>query len=264
MPQLCRICNKKDKGVVWLPTTMNNFEVIISKKISGESPKESTFVAGGKMLTSVTASPRNYEYGLRKNICYSLQYLEYLLATNNQLYLTPVLTFQNYKTFIIVSASVVEGILYHELKIKNLQSKDNWNSLGKTSSQKKVHEKLHQFVTEIFEQVDQHDKSMTFDQIIDKVETKKLLGETDEKIYCDINALRKLRNKIHIHLTTSRHDTDYNSFNSEKLDFAKNTLLNVLRMYFCLTDEEVQDTFSFLLPERKDLTAEEAEGLEFI
>lgn len=265
MSHLCKTCNKEGRENTWVPKPLSGFECIISRKISGGSPKEVTSIREGKIHTETVTSPTNYEYGLRKNICYSLQHLEYLLESNNQLQLTTVLTFQNYKTFIIVSASIVEGILYHELKNQDLFNKSNLNSLGKTSSQRKFYDKLHTFVTEIFEHVDIHEEEMTFDQMISKVEAKHLLGE-DHQIYSDIDTLRKLRNKIHIHLAGTRHETDYNSFNYKKLELAKTTLLNLLSIYFSLTDQEKNTTFSFLSPPEQEnmLTLDEAQELGFI
>lgn len=265
MTHLCKICNNEGRENTWVPVPISNFEAIISRKISGGSPKEVSSIREGRIHTETIISSTNYEYGLRKNICYSLQHLEYILTANSQLQLTTVLTFQNYKMFIVVSASVVEGILYHELKNQNLVTKSNLNSLGKTSSQRKFYDRLHTFVTEIFEHVDDHEEEMTFDQMIKKVESKKLLGG-DHQIYSDIDALKKLRNKIHIHLARSRHETDYNSFNSKKLDFAKSTLLNVFKVYFNLTSKEIDNSFTFLkLPDNGDsLTIDEAQELGFI
>jgi hypothetical protein len=265
MAHLCKICNREGRENTWVPTPVSNFESILSRKIPGVSPREITSIREGRIHTETIISPTNYEYGLRKNICYSLQHLEYILTANSQLQLTTVLTFQNYKTFVIVSASIVEGILFHELKSKSLHSKNILRSLGKTSSQKKIYDKLHTFVTEIFEHIDAYDEDMTFDQMLSKVESKKLLGE-NHQIYSDINALRKLRNKIHIHLAGSRQETDYNTFNYRKLDFAKSTLLSVLKIYFSLTPQEVDSTFLFLKPPNNgdNLTIDEAQELGFI
>lgn len=264
MTQLCKICNKDGREAPWLPISLTNIESILLRKIPGNSPQDYYPIKNGKIERMTLPTPNSYEYGLRKNICYSLQYLEYLLCTDNQLHLTSVLTFQNYKTFIIVSAGIVEGILYHELKSNGINKKSDLNSLGKTSVQKTLYGKLHTFVTEIFEHSEKlHEEDMTFDQMISIVESKKLLGE-DHQIYSDINALRKLRNKIHIHLAKTRHETDYNSFDYKKLYFAKDTLLDVLIKYFSLSKDEVENHFSFLSTNDESLTLEEAQDLGII
>ena len=64
-------------------------------------------------------------------------------------------------------------------------------------------------------------------RMIKRVEKKKLLG-IDGKIYKNLNYLRKLRNKVHIHGVESRFDTDWNAFGDNEFQQSKNVLLAVL------------------------------------
>jgi len=83
---------------------------------------------------------------------------------------------------------------------------------------------------------------MTLDQMINKAESKHLLGKEHE-IYGNLNILRKLRNKVHLQLAQSRVDTDYNSFDDQKLKLAKKTLLSIMKDYFELNEVEVNNYF---------------------
>jgi len=60
--------------------------------------------------------------GLRKNISYSLQHLEFIHRCGEDLNLTSVLWTQNAKTFIIVACSIMEALFFicfdHEVKLQ--------------------------------------------------------------------------------------------------------------------------------------------------
>ncbi len=52
---------------------------------------------------------------------------------------------------------------------------------------------------------------MQFDAIIKKAESKRILG-SDHAIYAKLQNLRKLRNKVHLHIIDEPTDTDWNAF----------------------------------------------------
>ena len=52
---------------------------------------------------------------------------------------------------------------------------------------------------------------MNFDAMLKKAENKKILG-SDESIYEKLKNLRKLRNRVHLHLIDKPADTDWNAF----------------------------------------------------
>ena len=232
MKILCNICNSQPDHTKWLPETVSVYESIISRKISIDDS--------------------SYKKALNKNICYNLQYLEYISECIKQLYLTSSIYTQNVKTFVIVSASIIEGILYHELKQNNLQSKTVWNYIKDIVSETRIFEKEIRLETKTFEKLtDEKDSDMTFDQMINKVESKKLLGD-NHGIYAKINIIRQLRNKVHIHIARSSAESDYNSFNLEKLNLAKKTLYEILYYYFQITETENNEIFQYLIVENTE------------
>lgn len=57
--------------------------------------------------------------GLRKNIAYSLQHLEFIHRCGEDLNLTSVLWTQNAKTFIIVACSIMEALFFYLLRARD-------------------------------------------------------------------------------------------------------------------------------------------------
>lgn len=231
MKILCKKCNSQADNERWLPTPVDSYEIIVSRKIP--------------------LSDSDYRKALNKNICYNLQYLEYISECTNQLYLTSSLYTQCVKTFVIVAASIIEGILYHELKSNGLNSKSFWNYIKDVISETKIFDRDIRMETKTFEKLStEKDLDMTFDQMLNKVEAKKLLGKGHD-VYAKINIIRKLRNKIHIHIGKSGFDSDYNSFDFEKLNLAKETLHEILTFYFQLNEDEERDIFKYLVIEER-------------
>lgn len=226
MKMLCKKCNSQADNEKWLPVSVEIYSDIVSRKI--------------------LAIDTDYRKALNKNICYNLQYLEYISECIKQLYLTSSIYTQNVKTFVIVSASIIEGILYHELKSNNFHSKTIWNYIKDIVSETKIFDKEVRLETKTFEKLPfEKDLDMKFDQMINKIESRKLLGE-DHNIYAKINIIRQLRNKVHIHIVSSSLESDYNSFDFEKLNLVKTTLYEILSYYFQLTDDEKNRIFQYL------------------
>jgi hypothetical protein len=229
MNVLCKKCIKLLDNEKWLPTPVDIYSGIISRKIPDRDI--------------------NYMKALNRNICYNLQYLEYISECTKQLDLTSSIYTQNVKTFLIVSASIIEGILFHELKSNNLHSKTIWNYIKDIISETNIFEKEIRLEIKTFEKLsNEKDLDMTFDQMINKVESKKLLG-TNHDIYAKINIIRQLRNKVHIHIAGSNLESDYNSFDFRKLELAKKTLHEILVYYFQLTEIEDNKIFQYLVVE---------------
>ncbi len=240
---LCTKCINEDNERKWYPVSIHDLEKILERKIFSENTND-------------------YRYALRKNIAYNLQYLEFQIECFNQLSLSSVLYVQNYKIFILVAASIIEGILFHELKRHNLYKRTFWNKISTImSNEKNILNKKIRLETYLYEHIGKEkEQEMSFDQMLQKTESKKLLGD-NHNIYASIKTLRKLRNKIHLHLADSNIDTDYNSFDFEKLELAKRTLLKVLKIYLSLTDEEVDRYFNYLKAKEGQTFEEDNNGL---
>jgi hypothetical protein len=70
-------------------------------------------------------------------------------------------------------------------------------------------------------------KEMSFDQLAKKVESKRLLGDA-KQLYTDISLIRKLRNRVHLHVMESTFDTDYNNFDKAKFKLMRRVLYDLL------------------------------------
>lgn len=163
------------------------------------------------------------------NIAYNLQYLEFLnhLLTEKKLHAT-VLT-QTQKTFIITGMAVIEAILWYVLRKNGMQKIDEWKEIKKLSPLPfKEGETDFLVRTTILKKRDKPiEVEMPLDSMIKRVESKKLLG-VDHQVYQNLNYLRKLRNRVHIHAVQHDNDTDWYSFNSREVKLMKKVLLSVL------------------------------------
>ncbi len=163
------------------------------------------------------------------NIAYHLQYLEFLnhLLAEKSLHAT-VLN-QTQKTFIITGMSVIEAILWYVLRKNGMQKTDEWKEIKKLSPLPFKEGKTEFLVhTTILKKRDEPiEVEMQLDPMIKKVESKELLG-VDHQVYKNLNYLRKLRNRVHIHAVQNDHDTDWYSFDSREVKLMKKVLLSVL------------------------------------
>lgn len=216
-----RLCSTCGDGNRWLPVAVDTLRAILGRLVS-------------------TSDRVPHASGLRNNLAYSLQYLQFLDFSLTDLRLTMVLHTQTIKTFVIVGISVVEGLLYYVLREKGLHRTNVWQSLrtvatnefvadGKSMKiENQLYFKLHEPVEE----------EMSLDAMLKKVESKLLLGE-DRELYKRLNYLRKLRNKVHLQLVERDLDTDWHNFNTKELNLIKSVLHAILAgPLIGLSDEE--------------------------
>lgn len=133
------------------------------------------------------------EYSVVSDVCYSIQYLEFLsheLATHN---LTMVIRKQIIKNYIIVASGIIEAIFYTVCKNKKIVKK----------------------------------KSIHFDTLIRLVLDNNLLSLSSKECLV-IHSLRRLRNKVHIYSNTYYYDTSFNSFNFDDYDRMRDILKIIL------------------------------------
>ena len=88
-------------------------------------------------------------------------------------------------------------------------------------------------------------ESMTFDQMIKKIETKKVLKQ-ENQFFKDLNHLRKLRNRIHLQETKTIGKTDYYSFWIPEYNLSKKNLLLLLLDEIFIADKGNIELFEFL------------------
>lgn len=188
-------------------------------------------------------------YAIRKNICYGIQYLEYLVATLEQLSLSEVLLTLTYKSFIVTGISVVEGLLFHELKRRGLQRTDEWEQIS-ASFTKDFQVGAELFRNEVVtwkKRAAAVDEAMQFDKILRIAEGKKVLGATST-FYARMHHLRKLRNKVHLFVTDGDLDSDWNAFQFKDFELMKALLRELLVGPLYAPTAEQRAYFDFLRP----------------
>ena len=183
------------------------------------------------------------------NISYNIQYVQYLRKTLNELNLPSVIEIQTIKSFIVISTSIIEAIFYLICCNENLRKKGIWKEfkiIGK--SEFILDQKSLKTETKLFEKnadADSEFESISFDQMIKKIETKKILKQ-ENQFFKDLNHLRKLRNKIHLQETKTIGKTDYHSFWKPEYNLSKKNLRLLLLDEMFMKDEWNVELFEFL------------------
>ncbi|MGH7180655.1 MAG: hypothetical protein ACREJN_01615 [Nitrospiraceae bacterium] len=181
------------------------------------------------------------------HIAYNLQYLEFLnnLLTEKKRHIT-VLT-QTMKTFVIIGMSVIEAVLWYVLRKNGMQKTDEREEFKKSSAPPFEDGESEFLVqTTIFKTRDQSiEVEMPLSSMIKKVESKKLLG-VDHQVYQNLNYLRKLRNKVHLHAGQHDRDTDWYSFNMREVKLMKKVLLSVLASNLFKPETEHEQIIGYL------------------
>lgn len=192
----------------------------------------------------------NRTYELNKNLCYSFIYLEYLEKIIQEQELNFVVKSQILKTYILTGMSIVEGILFYLLKSKDIQKKEDYKLLKvyKSNEQEINGEKI-KVETHVLGKLNNPiSVDMNLDSMLKKAESKRLLGK-NENIYKKLNHLRKLRNKIHIHIAEYLQH-DFNSFKTSDYELMKSILLSIVQSnIFKPSIKKVDEVFDFLYPQ---------------
>jgi hypothetical protein len=168
-------------------------------------------------------------YAERKNLAYSLQYLEFINRVLKDISLSEVLWTQNVKSFVVHGAAVIEAIFNYLVISGGYGNTTQWKQVSSHySSEFEIEDKKYRNAIEVLEKLETPvPTQMTFDQLAKKVERKKLLGQHFNS-YSKIKPIRQLRNKIHIHAPADAGDTDWNTFNNSELILIRSVLYSVL------------------------------------
>jgi hypothetical protein len=166
---------------------------------------------------------------IKKNISYSLQYIEFLNRVINDISLSSVLVTQNIKSFVVHGAAVLEAIFNFLVVSKGHGKELTWQNMKTyVSPEYSLNNVKYKNETNIKMKLENPIKfQMTFDQLAKKVESKKLLGNSFTS-YSIIKPIRQLRNKIHIHDAAHIADTDWNNFNVSEFQLVSSLLFQVL------------------------------------
>lgn len=154
--------------------------------------------------------------GLRRNLAYNLQYLEYMEQTLNDLKLTSVLLTQTWKAVIIVGCGVVECLLHYFLITTMNHSETDWRlEFVANGSPKAINGTDVRIDSHVYKRLKEPMlKTMTFDAMLKRAEKKKVMGN-NHNVYAKLNLLRSLRNRVHLQEMGSPRDTDWNAFNNK-------------------------------------------------
>ncbi len=190
---------------------------------------------------------------VRKNIAYSLQYLEYLQLQFEELHLHDVIETLLIKSYIVTAMGIIEAIFHHLVVSSGNQKKESWEIIKgpiHTNVFIENNVKKKYVLTEECELKTPRDSQMDFEYLINKVQEKKLLT-INSKAYPRIKGLKRLRNKVHLQIVRHDNDTDYMSITREDYYLVRRILLLILQnKKFDIPND---DYFGFLKLEKEQM-----------
>ena len=194
--------NKSEKR--WYPTSLEDFEKILKNGALISIDKE-----------------------IRKNMQYSLQYLQYIDLQLKYLKLSNVILTMLIKTYVIITVSVIESILEFILRKKNLIEKIEWEqekaakvtaSFG-CNKNYKVETIVYKRMTNPVE------KSLKLDEMIKIIQKKKLFSINFSQ---SLKSYQKLRNKVHLSSGITPGKYNWHEFNYKEYQESKYLLFLIL------------------------------------
>ena len=223
MRKICTACS----GEKWLPTSISRLEEYLSK-----------FFIAGKGVQNIQE--------IKKNIAYNLQYLQFQSQMLKEFDVTSVLITQTWKVYIIVGTGIIEAILYYLLTSKGMNKKTDWEEEGLATAEVNIDGRKFKIENRILKKLSTPKSiDMTLDMMIKKVESKKLLSRNHE-IYSKLQYLRKLRNRVHLHMIEEPYDTDWWKFTKIEIDTMRKVLYSfMVSSLFSPTGKE-KELFEFL------------------
>jgi hypothetical protein len=185
--------------------------------------------------------------GYFKNIAYTIQYLEYLDHTLNETTLHSTVRSLTQKSFIIGGMGVIESVLWYVLKKDGAHKTELWKVAHEVkSSEFSDSGKKRRLRTIIDDKLEPpQEAEMTLESMCKRVERRQLLG-VKTQVYRDLNHLRSLRNRVHIHSVRHERDTDWWNFSNEDVDLMKKALHSVLTCSLFASGSSHIDILEFL------------------
>lgn len=214
---------KKSNTEKWYPTSVDTYRTAF------------------KIDTSV----ENNE-ALLKNICYSMQYLEFLEKELEELELSSVLRSITIKNYVITGMSILEGLFTNIVKSNGLWDTVEFEEVKETLSNEISYNNDERIVIKntILRKIEKKPQDeMKLVSLIKKLDKHHQMLEIDHTIYPALQRIRKLRNKVHLTSSINNVDHDYNVFTDE----IKQEMQKIL--YEILTSDAISnqtDYFEFL------------------
>lgn len=225
---MTELVKTNESSSAWYPVSVSRLEELIGKVV-------------------YTGRGYDHSYALRKNLAYNLQYIEFQDRVLQDIKLSSVLYTQTIKTIVLVGAGIVESLLHFLLIVNNVHSTTEWKekTLFK-GNQKKVDGDYVRADTIIYEKLASPImKHMTFDAMIKCARSNNILG-SGPAIYQKLEALRVLRNKVHLQVINNPTDTDWNSFNSSDLSDVCKVIYAVFTSSLFTPDSAQRAYFTYL------------------
>lgn len=172
---------------------------------------------------------KNLEDEIRRNIAYSLQYLEFLELQLQEFHLQNVIEKMIYKSYIITSVSIIEAIFDEIVKFNNCYKKENWKVIKEIGTNNyKLNGKEYKMNTIVFQKLETPiDGIMKFEEVFNQIQKKKLLNLIHSQLH-PLKRFYKLRN--HVHLTKYEEGrTNWHEFKREDYVIIKFLLQCILR-----------------------------------
>ena len=181
---------------------------------------------------------------LRKNLAYSMQYLEYLEKQLAELTLHSVVEKMVIKTYVITATSVIEGIFTNIVKTNGWWKTSQYESLGTTQANETNFDGQKFVVkTELLKKVDPYPLRMTLNDLIDILNRHHKALEVDHLVYPALKRLKDSRNRVHLQKVASTTDHDYSAFTDAIKKETGGILLQILSSPMVTNDPSL---FSFL------------------
>ncbi|MCY7145602.1 hypothetical protein [Streptococcus gordonii] len=240
----------------------NNIETLLLSK--GKKSKERWYPVSLERYKSLVSKGCMAKMSdeIRRNIGYSLQYLEFLDLQIKELVMSGVIKTMVYKNYVITSVSVIESLLEQIIHFNNLQTTEYYevqrDSID-SNEFKDVDGKYKKIRTQILIKLDEPKEiQMKFDDIIKKIKSKNKKNKFLQLEHDEILALdrfRKLRNKVHLS-NVEKSKTNWHEFSESEYITVKFLLYSILSDK-SLENEDNQNCISFL-----KLSAEEKKEIE--
>ena len=161
---------------------------------------------------------------LKKNLAYNIQYLQFL-SRNIELEITTTTLYRmRYKTFVVISMSIIEAIFMALLEERNLIPIVEWKE---GTHHKKIIDENTIEVSFKRKRIAPTKKKINFDEAIYLMEENMVL-DLYEASYPVLRELQKLRNHLHLEKAQEPVNSDYNKFTDSIYKIMKLVLYNIL------------------------------------
>ena len=245
-------------GTKTRPTEMTDIESILEKntEVKYNERWHPTYVSVFENALS-NGSLKGMNKELRKNIAYSLQYLQYIQLQFKEIHLHEIIATLLIKNYIITSMGIIEGLFYHLVKSNKYHIQDEWE-LEKTIKSNIIKEESEdrKYEISVYKKLSRpKDRQMTFDQLINTIQDKKLIT-VYHSTYPYLRELKTIRNKVHLQIVKYDNDTDYMSIDYYDYLAMRSILYSILvNKKFSVLDKSIYEFINLDKVEEKVLYA---------